>query len=484
MGTAKKIAQNTFILMLAQIISTVFGFFYLVIIARYLGDAGFGVLSFALAVTGMFSVVADLGLSVLTTREIARNKSLAGKYIGNLTMVKLVLSVITFGLIFATVMILGYPQETVIVVCLVAISTILMTFTNLFYGIFQAYDEMKYQGVGQFLNSLIMFSGVVVVEQLGYGIIEFSLVYCIAAATVFIYSIATCARKFVAPRIEIDMKFIKPTFMEALPYGMSGLFVTIFYWIGSVMLSYMHGDEAVGWYNGAYRLILFILFIPTMVSVSIFPAMARLHVSSQDMLRFATDKYFKYMAVIALPMGVGTTLLADKIILTIFGSEYVNSIIVLQVLIWSAVFIFLGSAFARLLESSNMQMAVTKITATCMVLNITLNLILIPVYSYVGASVTTTITELISFVLCFYACIRLGKVGYAKNLKDISKPFIASLIMGASIYLLMDQSVFLLIPAAAVFYFVVLYVLGGFEDEDIVLFKSIIKKESPVADNK
>ena len=51
--------------------------------ARYLGAEGFGILSFALAFTGIFGVFTNLGLSTLTVREVARDKSLASKYLGN-----------------------------------------------------------------------------------------------------------------------------------------------------------------------------------------------------------------------------------------------------------------------------------------------------------------------------------------------------------------------------------------------------------------
>lgn len=108
-------------------------------------------------------------------------------------------------------------------------------------------------------------------------------------------------------------------------------------------------NEVVGWYNAAYRLIMILLFIPSIINITIFPVMSRFYVSSKDSLRFAYETYFRYMVMIGIPIGFGTTLLADRIILLIFGAEYENSIIALQILVWSSVFIFLSSAFARLL---------------------------------------------------------------------------------------------------------------------------------------
>ena len=86
MNTVQRIAKNTGVLLASQIVSYIFGFFFVMYTARYLGAEGFGVLSFALAFTGIFGVFADLGLRQLTVREVARDKSLAGKYLGNIAL--------------------------------------------------------------------------------------------------------------------------------------------------------------------------------------------------------------------------------------------------------------------------------------------------------------------------------------------------------------------------------------------------------------
>ncbi|MCE7698134.1 MAG: oligosaccharide flippase family protein [Methanobacterium paludis] len=112
MTTVKTLAKNTTVLFIANIISYLLGFFTTLYTARYLGVEGFGVLSLALAFTGIFNVFTDLGLSTLTIREVSRNKSLANKYIGNTTVMKIFFAVLTLVLTFLTVKLLGYPQNT------------------------------------------------------------------------------------------------------------------------------------------------------------------------------------------------------------------------------------------------------------------------------------------------------------------------------------------------------------------------------------
>lgn len=153
--------------------------------ARYLGAEGFGILSFALAFTGIFGVFSDLGLSTLTVREVARDKSLASKYLGNIAVMKVILVIITFGLIALSINLLGYPEQTIKVVYLVALSIIFSAFSGMFYSIFQAYEKMEYQSVGQILNSALMLSGALFAIKQGFSVVSFASIYSLVSAGCF-----------------------------------------------------------------------------------------------------------------------------------------------------------------------------------------------------------------------------------------------------------------------------------------------------------
>ncbi|MGB9199887.1 oligosaccharide flippase family protein, partial [Methanobacterium sp.] len=108
MSTTKRIAKNTGVLFISQVISYLLIFFYTIYIARSLGTEGFGTLSFALAFSGIFSIFADLGINTLTVREVARDKSLSNKYLGNGIIIKILLGFFSFGLIILIINLLGY----------------------------------------------------------------------------------------------------------------------------------------------------------------------------------------------------------------------------------------------------------------------------------------------------------------------------------------------------------------------------------------
>lgn len=161
MHTAKIIAKNTSLLFFSQVLASILFFFSTLYSARYLGTTGFGILSTALALTVILGLLSDLGLGTLTTREIARNKSLAKKYIGNLLVMKIMLAFLTFGSIIL-VSKLFYSTEVLEVTCILAISVILDSFSNIFYSVFQGYEKMEYQSLGRVFGTILIFLGVII----------------------------------------------------------------------------------------------------------------------------------------------------------------------------------------------------------------------------------------------------------------------------------------------------------------------------------
>ncbi|TET09982.1 MAG: flippase [Candidatus Atribacteria bacterium] len=484
MNIVQRIAKNTGALFVANIGGHVLSLFYMMYTGRYLGPSNFGILTFALAFTGIFGVLTDFGLRPLIVREVARDKSLASKYIANISGMKIILVTITFGLIALTINLLGYPEQTIKVVYLVGLSVIFGAFTTMFYSIFQAYERMEYQSLGQILNSALMLGGVIFAMKFKLSVVEFAALYFLVSIFGLAYSFTILRIKFSnqplawSPRkIEVDWGFWKSTIKEALPFGLAITFVMIFYWIDSVMLSLMKGNTVVGWYNAAYRMVLFLLFIPNSFIAAIYPVMSKFYKTSQDSLRLSLEKSFKYLTIIGIPIGVGTTLLAKRIILLIFRTEYMNSIFPLQILVWSSVFIFMSQPIGNLFNSLNMQSIVTKITGINVGVNVILNLILIPKYSLIGASIATVITELVSLILCIIWSFKIGYPILSKKVTILmSKILIASMVMGLFVIYFNHLVLFILLPLAGLLYFAGLYIIRGIDKEDIDLVRRCVRR--------
>ncbi|MGZ4851487.1 MAG: flippase [Candidatus Bathyarchaeia archaeon] len=476
MDTAKTVGKNILVLFVSQIASMGFGFFYLILSARYLGPELFGLLTFALAFTGILGLLLDLGLNNLAVREVSRDKSRANKYISNITFIKLIMGAITFGLAAVAVHSLGYTGETIAVVYLLTLSTVFAAVTASFYVIFQSFERMEYQSVAGILSSLLMLTGAIILISRGAGVVAFAATSLITSALVLGYSFFVYVRKFQLFKAEADLNFWWPTIRQALPFGLSSVFVTIYFWIDSLMLSLIQGNQAVGFYNAGYRLVFSLLFIPSVFSTAVFPAMSRFYISSRDALQLMWKEFLRFMLILSIPIAVGTTLLAGRIVALIFGEGYAPSVAVLQLLIWSLVFIFANATFVRLFESANKQIVVTKITGLMVIINVAINLVLIPKFSYVGASFAILITEFIALVILFFLAERSLYVLKKTELANIVLKIVgASAIMGLFIAYFQTFNLLLVVVSAALLYFGILYLVKGIEKADIVLMKSILR---------
>jgi O-antigen/teichoic acid export membrane protein len=136
----------------------------------------------------------------------------------------------------------------------------------------------------------------------------------------------------------------------------------------------------------------------------------------------------------------------------------------------------MSGAFARLLEVSNKQLVLTKISAILVIVNILLNILLIPIFSYVGASIVTVITELLSFLLCI---IVVSKMHYGLSryeLMSIMKIGAASIIMGLFIISFEYIDLILLIVSSVIIYFITLYIFKIFDNSDLKIFRKLINR--------
>ena len=252
MTTIQRVARNTAVLFSAQALNYLLAFFYMMYTARYLGVAGFGVLSFAIALAAIFGLLADLGLRTLTVREVARDKSLASKYVVNVTLIKVALAAVTFGLIALSVNLMGYPPQAVKVVYLLGLSVITLAFTQVFYSIFQAFERMEYISVGQVLNASLMLVGVILAMHYGLSIVGFALLFLLARAVELVYAVAVLKFKFAgqpafsrAKTFEIDPAFWKQSLRAAWPMGAMAIGIMIYFRIDTEMPSV--GDTTLPW---------------------------------------------------------------------------------------------------------------------------------------------------------------------------------------------------------------------------------------------
>ncbi|AHL23100.1 flippase [Thermococcus nautili] len=407
MSAVRTITKNTLALMVASVVSKGLAFLTLILLARYLGSENYGKLAFAMALTSFFTVIADFGLSSLIVREVARGKEKAGVYLGTFSIFKVFLAVVVFLALVLISHFGGYDYSTKILILLFGIYTILLSYSTFFISFFRAFERMEYEALVRSIEKVFLLVLTAMFIYLNKKLVYFAVPYLASSSVAVLLALFLVIHKVDKPKFLSDKGFLVETLKESLPFALTSIFVIVYFKTDTVMLSFMIGDSAVGIYNAARNLIEGLIFlIPYPLSMALYPIMSRYALNSIEELR----KVYIYGFLASLLLGLAGVLFVlsfrEKIILLIYGSEYLEATKVLAVLVWTFLVICVSTISSTLLNAVNKQKIVTIGTAIGASLNVVFNYLLIPKYSYVGAAYATLITEGVGFGIYLYYTMR------------------------------------------------------------------------------
>ena len=475
MSHARKIAKNILCLIIAQIITLISSVILASLLARTLLPESYGKYTFAFSLTAIFAIFIDLGLNTLIIRDISRQKKVLGRYINNILTMQIVSSVLMSIGLFVCINLLNYPKDTTYAVYIIGLAVVITSFSSIVGSIFRAFEQMQYESIIETTKNLAFLALSAIFLLNGYGLITVCFIFLFTTILQFLFYWRVYIKKFSKPRLEFNFDFWKYLIKTGFSFAITGIFVVIYGRISTIMLSLMLGDSAVGLYNAPYNLIVALSFIPGAFLASIFPVLSAYFVSSKETLKKAYYLSFKYLLTISVPLVIGIFILSEKIILLIFGQEYLQSTIVLKILIWIQLFAFISWLMGIILNSAEKQKLFAYATGSGVIVNIVLNFFLIPQFGIKGAAFATLITQITVFsVLLYFIYTGVYKV---KLWKILIKPAISAIIMAGFILLFYKISLIVIIPASIIIYFLALYLIKGFSEEDKEVISSILKNE-------
>jgi O-antigen/teichoic acid export membrane protein len=472
-GITGRIIGNTFWLLLQRAGGRILTLLLMIYLARRLGSLGFGKLFFAISFTSLFLILSDLGITTLTIREVARDKESGPEYVGNIATLKLFLSIFAFLAISISVSFMKVPFDTRFVIYLIGACIIFENMGGFFGGIFQAYEKMKYITICEIIEKSFMVSVAFVLLRLGYGLISIGFLYLFSGILYCFLNMGFVYQKFLRPHYHIDWQFWSKSLKIALPLAIVALISMVYYNIDIVMLGKMKGEEVAGWYGVSYHLFFALATIPGAFLSAIFPVLSRFFIESGELLKKAFQKSFKVLVGVGIPASVGSFLLSEKIILFLFGPQYQQSIAALKILSLLICFSYLNGLAGYFLISTNRQVLAAKIMAATASINVFLNIILIPRYSYIGAAYATVVSEILFLILFFLSARR--EISYIP-LIEIVKSVISSAIMGLIIIILIqnDFNLLLIIAIGVITYSFFIWITGFIAKEEKSRLKNIL----------
>jgi O-antigen/teichoic acid export membrane protein len=343
-------------------------------------------------------------MDIYQTRQTAVliDKSKVGSLIGNAFLARVIIGAGLVIIIYLISISINKPLSFKVFLWLSAIAMAINFLMGSFSSALLGYERFKLYGFlamgTQSLNTIL---GLLVL-YIGFGIEGIGFAF-VAAAFIATIVIGLAVNKRVC-RVSFKLNWQKSLdiLKSSAPLAGAAILATIYYKADFIMLAFFKGDEAVGYYNSAYALISGLLLVSTSLRATLLPRMTGYFVSDPEKLNRLYHVGFKYMLYMGLSAAFGASILAGPIFELVYPQSYLPGAAALKVLIWALALMFVNSLQIAHLIARDHKKQLMYITGLGAVLNIALNFVLIPKYSFTGAASATVITETVTGIGFFY----------------------------------------------------------------------------------
>ncbi len=469
MGT--RALRNTGLLLVTRVFSRIVALVSVITIGNALGDTHFGEMQTAVTYVNLVGTFSDLGLSALYVREGARQVASLGRFFNNIASAKLVLTVISLPPLFAVLYFAGlrsvlWPSFAILV---------LSGYTLLLRNTLYAMQQLGFEIIEIIPETLIVLglalAGAHAGADAGYYLWAYAASYAFAA---MYFAVVLYRKGVLRLHWTVDMSMLRPWVRAAIPLGITFVITTVYFKVDVPILQRFRPYDEVGWYTFAYKPFESLLFIPFSLRGVVFPLLAVYHKRSPERVLALTEKFFKALVMLGWPITVGVFLLASQF--NDLLRLYPQSAPALQILALAIVFMFADNTFAATLNAIDKQTVFAGIAMVGLVVNVGVNLVVIPRYGYLGASWAVVVTEA-ALVVAGWAVLR-AQLGAIRVVRACWKTLVAGVVMGVFIHFVQPQGRFMLfvvIAASALIYAGVLILLRVADTEELGLIRNALR---------
>ena len=396
------------------------------IIARVGGPHQLGIFQFGLTFTGLFPFY--WGLPVLIAREVARRPEEARIWAECSVIVTLAIGALCVALFAAGGWLVGASADTGQAIVLAGIGLVIDSVARVQFAVFWAWERMGLETAVTAIQETVLLVGAGVVAAAGGGVRGVLLVFIATRALGAMVAWGILSRRVggaVIPRT--SLAFARKILRQATPFAANDTLTLTYGRADAVMLGMIKGPAAVGLYQAATNLVLNFNVLARSVNHAVYPRMSRAWTDAREQVGRLRDGSLQALALIAIPVTVGSLLLAPEIIRFLYGKKFDQAILTYRLLVIAIPVRMLGNTLSLTLSAADRQTRRTVAVAVAAFCNVGLNLYFIPRWSYVGAATTTLITEGGLFVA--YVVLVRQVVGPSRVLRAGVLPAVASLPM-------------------------------------------------------
>lgn len=409
-GSFKKYLTNIWWLLFDKFFTLGVAFFVGVYVARYLGPENYGIISFALSLIAFLAVFTGLGIKNIVTRNLVKEEDKKDTILGTAFVLELAAAILGIIMLYGFSYFSGMDEKAFLILSIISLKILLAPF-QLVNSYFESRVLAK-KTVPIFISKTAISSlakvYLVYTEQ---SLEWFAVAYVLESLVGAVGILWVYYRNgFSLLSWKFDKFYGKELLSDSWPYLLSGFVIVVYLKIDAVMIKYLIGDAAVGIYAVAGKFTSIWYFAGGIIAKTLLPSIIKTREKDNELYEKRLQYLCDLMVYVGLSIALPMTFLSGFIINFLYGADFAESASVLMIQVWSLLFIFLGNAASKWYLVENLQKSNLVRTIAGAIVNVTLNLILIPVYGIQGAAVATLVAQAVASCFGNYIGIRTRKI--------------------------------------------------------------------------
>jgi O-antigen/teichoic acid export membrane protein len=398
-GELGRVARNVGVLSVSQALTWALAVIYTLVVARVLGPAGMGALVVGWSIAGIAEGFAGLGSRPLLVKTIVRDPPQGPALIGTAIMIRAGLLIPCAVAAYAYARLGHFSKEEVVVILLSMGVALGFLVQEAIQGGLQAIERMEYLALADVINKSLLTFVSIPLALAGLG------PAWLMGVNVAVMGVCVVINLVWIRQIGIDWSFsvsrVRRFFLDSLSYWAFALFYTIYLWIDSALLALFAAPQEVGWYGVSTRLFQTLMFLPVILCTAWLPRLAAAYKHGPGHLKETSELPIQLIGTLAMPIAVGTALVAGPLVVALYGPSFGPAQLVLALLALTAIPTYLNIILSQVLIAADKQAAWTKILIVASIANPALNITLIPFFhnrlgnGALGAALCMLITELL-----------------------------------------------------------------------------------------
>lgn len=368
------------------------------LLTNYLGASGVGEFNTITTYINFFIVIADLGLFAITVREISKKPDQEKKILANTFFIRLISAALACTIAVVLVFLTKYNASIKIGVLIATGFLFFNLLASVYDMILQARLKMQFSALAEFISRIISVIALVIIIRFHGSFFWVTSTIAIWGIFIFIFK-WLFARKFVRFSMEYDKKMTGFIFNMAWPLGIVFIVSNLYNKIDTLMLFAIKGSVAAGLYTVAYKILDVTAFIGSYFSSALKPTISQNIENDKPKVANTIEKGILIMLACVAPIVFVSFAFAKEIIAFLSSPDFAISAKLLPILVLTLPFLYLDALLFEIFIANDNRKTMMKIAGFVLLLNIVLNLIAIPRFSYYGAAATTVFCEILLLII-------------------------------------------------------------------------------------